>query len=44
MGGIIPEEDRKPLLDLGVRAIFTPKDSNLGKIVADLIAMSEARA
>src|SRR3984885_10025459 len=28
MGGIIPEDDRKPLLDLGVRAIFTPKDSN----------------
>ena len=44
MGGIIPEEDRKPLLDLGIQAIFTPKDSNLGKIVGDLIAMSEARA
>jgi ethylmalonyl-CoA mutase len=44
MGGIIPEQDRKPLLDLGVRAVFTPKDSNLGKIVGELIAMSEARA
>src|SRR5579862_8808911 len=44
MGGIIPEEDRKPLLDLGVRAVFTPKDSNLGKIVGELIALSEARA
>ena len=44
MGGIIPEEDRKRLLDLGVQAIFTPKDSNLGKIVGELIAMSEARA
>lgn len=44
MGGIIPEEDRQPLLDLGVKAIFTPKDSNLGKIVGDLISMSEARA
>jgi ethylmalonyl-CoA mutase len=44
MGGIIPEEDRRPLLDLGVKAVFTPKDSNLGKIVGDLIAMSEARA
>jgi (2R)-ethylmalonyl-CoA mutase len=44
MGGIIPEEDRRSLLDLGVRAVFTPKDSNLGKIVGDLIAMSEARA
>ena len=44
VGGIIPEEDRQPLLDLGVKAVFTPKDSNLGKIVGDLIAMSEARA
>ncbi len=44
MGGIIPEEDRQPLLSLGVKAVFTPKDSNLGKIVGDLIAMSEARA
>ncbi|HLI81454.1 MAG TPA: methylmalonyl-CoA mutase family protein [Candidatus Binataceae bacterium] len=44
MGGIIPEEDRKRLLDLGVQAIFTPKDSNLGKIVGELIALSEARA
>jgi ethylmalonyl-CoA mutase len=43
MGGIIPEEDRQPLLDLGVRAVFTPKDSNLGKIVGALIAMTEAR-
>ena len=44
MGGIIPEEDRQALLDLGVRAVFSPKDSNLGKIVGDLIAMSEACA
>ncbi len=44
MGGIIPEEDRQPLLALGVKAVFTPKDSNLGKIVGDLIAMSEVRA
>jgi (2R)-ethylmalonyl-CoA mutase len=43
MGGIIPEEDRQPLLNLGVVAVFTPKDSNLGKIVGELIAMSEAR-
>jgi (2R)-ethylmalonyl-CoA mutase len=43
MGGIIPEEDRQPLLDLGVKAVFTPKDSNLGKIVGELISMSEAR-
>ncbi len=44
MGGIIPEEDRKPLLELGVRAVFTPKDSNLGRIVGELIAIGEQRA
>ena len=40
MGGIIPEKDRRRLLDLGVRAVFTPKDSNLGAIVQRLIALS----
>ena len=37
MGGIIPEADRAPLIDLGVRAVFTPKDSNLGAIVERII-------
>jgi (2R)-ethylmalonyl-CoA mutase len=40
MGGIVPEKDRQQLLDLGVRAVFTPKDSNLGAIIARLIALS----
>lgn len=39
MGGIIPEPDRKALLDLGVKAVFTPKDSNLGEIVGRIIAI-----
>ncbi|MGH7782202.1 MAG: methylmalonyl-CoA mutase family protein, partial [Candidatus Binataceae bacterium] len=34
IGGIIPEPDRPRLLAMGVRAVFTPKDSNLAKIVA----------
>ncbi|HUY26335.1 MAG TPA: methylmalonyl-CoA mutase family protein [Candidatus Binataceae bacterium] len=33
MGGIIPEPDRKRLVAMGVRAVFTPKDSNLAEIV-----------
>jgi (2R)-ethylmalonyl-CoA mutase len=41
MGGIIPEGDRQRLLDLGVRAVFTPRDSNLGAIVERIIAVSE---
>jgi ethylmalonyl-CoA mutase len=40
MGGIIPESDRERLLGLGVRAVFTPKDSNLGAIVERVIAVS----
>ncbi len=39
MGGIIPESDRKPLLDLGVKAIFTPKDSSLSAIVERIAAL-----
>ena len=37
IGGIIPEPDLKLLLDLGVKAVFTPKDSNLGEIVGRII-------
>ncbi len=37
MGGIIPEADRRILAGLGVRAVFTPKDSNLGLIIARII-------
>jgi (2R)-ethylmalonyl-CoA mutase len=40
MGGIIPEADRKALSKLGVKAIFTPKDSNLGEIVGRIIAIA----
>src|ERR1700676_688107 len=40
MGGIIPEADRKALLELGVKAVFTPKDSNLGEIVGRIIAIA----
>jgi len=43
MGGIIPEADRPRLADLGVRAVFTPKDSNLGEIVERILAIGEER-
>jgi ethylmalonyl-CoA mutase len=39
MGGIIPEVDQKQLIAMGVRAVFTPKDSNLGVIVAQIAAL-----
>jgi (2R)-ethylmalonyl-CoA mutase len=40
IGGIIPAADRGALLDLGVKAVFTPKDSNLGEIVARIIELA----
>jgi ethylmalonyl-CoA mutase len=43
MGGIIPEADRTRLAALGVRAVFTPKDSNLGAIIERIVAIGEER-
>ena len=39
MGGIIPEVDRERLLAMGVRAVFTPKDSNLSAIVTQIATL-----
>ncbi len=36
-GGIIPEDDRKPLLDDGVAAVYTPKDFDLTKIMGEIL-------
>jgi (2R)-ethylmalonyl-CoA mutase len=36
VGGIIPEDDRDPLLASGVAAVYTPKDFELGRIMSDL--------
>jgi ethylmalonyl-CoA mutase len=41
MGGIIPDRDRAALTELGVKAIFTPRDSMLHDIVARLLAVAE---
>ncbi len=41
MGGIIPERDRAALTRLGVKAIFTPRDSKLHDIVAQLITVAQ---
>jgi (2R)-ethylmalonyl-CoA mutase len=36
IGGIIPEEDRGTLLAAGVRAVYTPKDFELGRIMDEI--------
>jgi (2R)-ethylmalonyl-CoA mutase len=40
VGGIIPTEDRAVLLAAGVAAVYTPKDFELGTLMADLAALT----
>ncbi len=42
VGGIIPEEDRAPLMAAGVAAVYTPKDFELARIMLDLADLAEA--
>ena len=37
VGGIIPEADRATLEAHGARAVYTPKDFDLGRIMAEMI-------
>ena len=43
VGGIIPEEDRDELLAAGVRAVYTPKDFALGRIMDEITGFTEER-
>ena len=43
VGGIIPEEDREPLLAAGVAAVYTPKDFELGRIMNDIVDLVARR-
>ena len=40
MGGIIPEDDQPKLRELGVAAVYTPKDYDLTRIVAELAELA----
>jgi len=39
-GGIIPEEDRPKLLEAGVHAVYTPKDFELSRIMAEIVDLA----
>jgi (2R)-ethylmalonyl-CoA mutase len=39
VGGIIPEEDAERLRALGVARVYTPKDFELNRIMADIVAL-----
>jgi (2R)-ethylmalonyl-CoA mutase len=41
VGGIIPEEDRARLSELGIAAVYTPKDFELARIMDDLVGIVE---
>jgi (2R)-ethylmalonyl-CoA mutase len=43
-GGIIPPEDAAALRELGVAAVYTPKDFRLNEIMADIVRIVERRA
>ena len=43
VGGIIPPGDAAKLRSMGVAAVYTPKDFELGRIMADIAALSAAR-
>jgi (2R)-ethylmalonyl-CoA mutase len=42
VGGIIPEDDRPKLLELGVAAVYTPKDFEMARIMSDIADLAEA--
>ncbi|MBW2288461.1 MAG: cobalamin-dependent protein [Deltaproteobacteria bacterium] len=37
VGGIIPEDDAAKLLDAGVKRVYTPKDFDLNRIMAEIV-------
>lgn len=39
VGGIIPDEDARRLLAMGVTRVYTPKDFELNRIMMDLVAL-----
>ena len=41
VGGIIPKEDASALKEAGVAAVYTPKDFELNRIMADLVRIVE---
>jgi (2R)-ethylmalonyl-CoA mutase len=41
VGGIIPPDDAKVLRDKGVAAVYTPKDFDFARIMAELVTLAE---
>lgn len=43
VGGIIPDEDARRLLEMGVARVYTPKDFQLNQIMMDIVALVEPK-
>ena len=43
VGGIIPEEDQHVLKQMGVAAVYTPKDFRITTMMADIVKLIDAR-
>ena len=43
VGGIIPEDDQPKLRELGVAAVYTPKDYELTRIMEEIADLAEAQ-
>ena len=41
VGGIIPKEDEKKMLNLGVSRIYTPKNYDINSIMSDFVNILE---
>jgi (2R)-ethylmalonyl-CoA mutase len=41
VGGIVPPEDEKDLLRMGVARVYTPKDFDLNAIMGDMVGLAE---
>ena len=44
VGGIIPPEDEKRLLEFGVARVYTPKDYDLNAIMAGIVTLVDQRS
>ena len=43
VGGIIPEEDKIKLLEMGISKVYTPKDFEMNTIMMDIVNLAEPR-
>ena len=43
-GGIIPDDDAKELREMGVAKVYTPKDFELNRIMADIITLVDPKS